>query len=60
MTHVTTEQGGTRPDVAARLRALLRAGVPFAGNLLTSAAGAALGRHLVDPSPVPRAAVPRD
>lgn len=60
MTTVTTEQDGPRPDVTARARALLRAALPFTGNLLTSAVGAALGRHLVAPSPDPRASVPRD
>lgn len=60
MTHMTTAQDGTHPDLAVRARALLRAAVPFAGNLLTSGVGAALGRHLEAPSTGPRAPVPRD
>ncbi|MFE7630625.1 glycerophosphodiester phosphodiesterase [Kocuria sp. NPDC057446] len=60
MTHVTTEQSGPRPDAAARARALLRAAVPFAGNLLTGPVDATLGRHLAAPVPGPRAPVPRD
>ncbi|MEX5300895.1 glycerophosphodiester phosphodiesterase [Kocuria sabuli] len=58
MTHATIERNGTRPDVAARGRALLRAAVPYTGNLLTSAAGAVLGRHVQDPAPGPKAPVP--
>jgi glycerophosphoryl diester phosphodiesterase len=58
VTPVTTAQDGTRPDVTARARALLRAAVPFAGNLLTSNLGAALGRHVADPSAGPKAPVP--
>lgn len=60
MTHVTPQQDGTRPDVAVRARALLRAAAPFTGNLLTSGVGAALGRLLTAPSPGPAAPVPRD
>ncbi|OLT08627.1 hypothetical protein BJF77_12260 [Kocuria sp. CNJ-770] len=60
MTHVTTAQHGTRPGVAARARALLLAAVPFAGNLLTGAAGAALVRHVGSPTPGTRAPVPLD
>jgi len=44
--------------VAARAQALLRAAAPWAGNLLTSNIGAALGRHLAAPTPGPTAAAP--
>ncbi|MFC4905277.1 glycerophosphodiester phosphodiesterase [Kocuria oceani] len=60
MTHVTTAQHGTRPGVAARARALLLAAVPFTGNLLTGAAGAALVRHVGSPAPGTRTPVPLD
>lgn len=58
MTPTTTEQDGTRPETAARARALLRGAVPFAGNLLTNAAGTVLGRHVSGRAPGPRAPVP--
>lgn len=58
MTPVTTQQDGAPPDVPARARALLRAAVPFAGNLLTSTLGAALGRHVSAQAPDPKAPVP--
>ncbi len=57
MTPVTSRRDGARPDAPAR--ALLRAAVPFTGNLLSSGLGAALGRHLDAPFPGTKTPVPR-
>lgn len=58
MPPASTDQHGGHPVVPARARALLRAGLPWAGNLLTSTLGAALGRHVRAASPDPTATVP--